>query len=145
MSNSVSCEAKSVVRRNAEEVQSKGNFDLFQELFGEDFIDHTPQPNMTSDKPGVRCLYQTLRTGFPDFHAVIHWQTVDGEIVTTFKTYYRTHQGIFLGVAPTGRQIHFEAVDAMRVHEGKITEHWGAANLYSLLQQLGVLPSAERG
>jgi steroid delta-isomerase-like uncharacterized protein len=145
MSNGVSCEAKSVVRRNTEEVQSKGNFDLFQELFGEDFVDHTPQPNMTADKPGVRCLYQTLRRSFPDFHAVIHWQTVEGEIVTTFKTYHGTHQGIFLGVAPTGRKIHFEALDAMRVHEGKITEHWGAANLYSLLQQLGVLPSAERG
>jgi steroid delta-isomerase-like uncharacterized protein len=145
MSNSVSYEAKSVVRRNTEEVQGKGNFDLFQELFAEDFVDHTPQPNMTPDKPGVRCLYQTLRRGFPDFHAAIHWQTVDGEIVTTFKTYHGTHQGIFLGVAPTGRKIHFEALDAMRVHEGKITEHWGAANLYSLLQQLGVLPAAERG
>ena len=47
MSNSVSGEAKAVVRRNTEEVQGKGNFDVFEELFGEDFVDHTPQPNMT--------------------------------------------------------------------------------------------------
>jgi len=65
----------------------------------------------------------------------VHWQTADGEVVTTFKSYHGTHQGTFLGVAPTGRKIHFEAVDAMRVHEGKITEHWGAANLFSLMQQ----------
>jgi hypothetical protein len=103
---------------------------------------HTPQPGMTPDKPGARRLYKALRTAFPDFHAVIHWQTADGEVVTTFKTYHGTHQGTFLGVAPTGRKIHFEAVDAMRVHEGKITEHWGAANLFSLMQQLGALPSA---
>jgi hypothetical protein len=30
------------------------------------------------------------------------------------------------------------------VHEGKIIEHWGVANLYSLMQQLGALPSDAR-
>ena len=28
----------------------------------------------------------------------------------------------------------------MRVRDGKITEHWGVANLFSLMQQLGALP-----
>jgi len=28
----------------------------------------------------------------------------------------------------------------MRVHDGKITEHWGVANLFSLLKQLGAWP-----
>jgi predicted ester cyclase len=45
-------------------------------------------------------------------------------IVTTFKTYHGAHQGTFLGAAPSGREIHFEALDAIRVHNGKITEHW---------------------
>jgi steroid delta-isomerase-like uncharacterized protein len=141
MANRASGEtAKAVVRRNTEEVQGNGNFTAFDELFADDFIDHTPQPNMTPDKPGVRHLYQAIREAFPDFHAVIHWQTADGEIVTTFKTYHGTHRGTFLGVAPTGRKIQFETVDAMRVHNGKITEHWGVANLLSLMQQLGAWP-----
>jgi steroid delta-isomerase-like uncharacterized protein len=135
MNNSASSEAaKAVVRRNTEEVQSKGNFDVFEKLFADDFVDHTPQPNMTPDKSGARGLYRALREAFPDFHAVIHWQTADGEIVTTFKTYHGTHQGSFLGVAPTGKKIHFEALDAMRVKNGKIAEHWSVANLFSLLQ-----------
>ena len=132
MINNASSEAaKAVVRRNTEEVQGKGDFDVFEELFADDFVDHTPQPNMTPDKPGARSLYRALRKAFPDFHAVIHWQTADGEIVTTFKSYHGTHRGTFLGVAPAGRRIHFETVDAMRVHNGKITEHWGVANLFS--------------
>jgi steroid delta-isomerase-like uncharacterized protein len=142
MSNKTSSEsAKAVVRRNTEEVQGKGNFDVFEELFADDFVDHTPQPNMTPDKPGVRGLYETIRQAFPDFHAIIHWQTAEDEIVTSFKTYYGTHEGTFLGVAPTGRKIHFETVDAMRVHEGKITEHWGFANMLFLMQQLGAVPA----
>ena len=132
----ISEQAKAVVRRNTEEVQGKGNFELFDELFADDFLDHTPQPNMVPNKEGVRGLYRGLREAFADFHAVIHWQAVDGDLVTTYKTYHGTHKGVFLGVAPTGKKIQFETVDAMRVKDGKITEHWGVANLYSLIQQL---------
>ncbi len=80
-----------VVRRNTEEVQSRGNFEVFEELFAADFVDHTPQT--------------------------------------------------FWGLAPTGRKVHFETVDVMRVRNGKITDHWGVANLLSLAQQLGFAPA----
>lgn len=133
--------AKAVVRRNTEEVQSRGNFAVFEELFADDFVDHTPQPNMTPNKDGVRDLYHRLRAAFPDFHADIHWQAADGELVTTYKTYHGTHEGMFLGMAPTGRKIQFETVDVMRVRNGKITDHWGVANLFSLMQQLGAFKS----
>jgi steroid delta-isomerase-like uncharacterized protein len=138
--------AKAVVRRNTEEVQSRGNFEVFEELFADHFVDHTTQPNMTPDKGGVRKLYSYMREAFPDFHAVIHWQLADGDRVTTYKTYYGTHDGPFLGIAPTHREIHFESVDVMRVQKGKITDHWGVGNLLSLLQQIGAWappPSAE--
>jgi predicted ester cyclase len=82
-----------------------------------------------------------LRTAFPDFRAEIHWQAADGDLVTTYKTYHGTHKGKFFRIAPTGRKIHFETVDAMRVRNGWIVEHWGVANLFSLMQQLGVLPA----
>jgi len=129
--------AKAVVRRNTDEVQGKGWFDVFDELFADDFVDHTPQPGTTPDKAGVRKLYNYLREAFPDFQAEIHWQTADGDRVTTYKTYRGTHDGPLLGIAPTHRKIHFESVDVMRVREGKITDHWGVGNLLSLMQQIG--------
>jgi steroid delta-isomerase-like uncharacterized protein len=128
--------AKAVVRRNTVEVQGGGDWEVFDALFAEDFIDHTPQPGVSADKAGVLTLYKGLRAAFPDFRAEIHWQTVEGDLVTTFKVYYGTHRGRFLGIPPTGREVHFETVDAMRVREGRITDHWGVGNLYSLVQQL---------
>jgi predicted ester cyclase len=132
--------AKKIVRRNTEEVQGGGDFAVFDELFADDFVDHTPQPGTTPDKEGVRLLYTTLREAFPDFRADIGWQTVDDDLVTTYKVYSGTHLGTFLGVAPTGREIHFETVDAMCVRDGKITDHWGVANLLSAMMQLDALP-----
>jgi len=145
LTNITGSEAKTVVRRNTEEVQGKGRFDVFDELFADDFTDHTPQPNTTPDKAGVRKLYTYVRTAFPDFHAEIHWQLADGDRVTTYKTYHGTHEGPFLGVAPTHRKIQFETVDVMRVQNGKITDHWGVGNLLSLMQQIGGwIPPGER-
>ena len=130
---------KSLVRRNTLEVQSGGNFELFDELFADGFLDHTPQPGGTPDKGGARRLYHALREAFPDFHAEIHWQAVDGDIVTTFKTYHGTHAGDFLGVPATGRKVHFDTIDVFRVRDGRLADHWGIADLLGLLIQLGRL------
>jgi predicted ester cyclase len=127
-----------VVRRNTDEVQGKGNWEVFDELFAEDFIDHTPQPGgFKADKGSVKELYTMLRTAFPDFHAKIHFQMVDGDRVTSYKTYYGTHEGPIFGLESTGRKMHFESVDVMRVRNGQITDHWGAGDLLSVVQQLG--------
>ena len=57
-------EAIAVVRRNTEEVQGKGNYEVFEELFAEDFVDHMPQPGgFTAHRDGARNLYKALRTG----------------------------------------------------------------------------------
>jgi SnoaL-like polyketide cyclase len=73
--------AKAVVRRSTEEVQGGGNLEMFDELFADDFLDHTPQPGRTPVKNGARQLYKILRTAFPDFHADIHWRLADGDRV----------------------------------------------------------------
>jgi steroid delta-isomerase-like uncharacterized protein len=139
MVGAVSDAAIDVVRRNTEEVQSKGDFELFENLFDDDFVDHTPQPGTTPDKDGVRVLYHRLREAFPDFHADIQWQSAAGDLVTTYKIYHGTQSGAFLGVAPTGRPVEFETVDVMRVVNGKITEHWGVGNLLKVMTQIGAI------
>lgn len=127
---------KTIVRKNTEEVQGQGNWALFDQLFANDFIDHTPQPGIPATKAGVLTLYQGLRTAFPDLHAKIDWQSAEGDLVTTYKVYHGTHKGTLFGIPATDRVVNFETVDAMRVQGGKITDHWGVANLYSLFQQL---------
>jgi len=138
---SVSDEAKAVVRRNTEEVQGKGRFEVFEQLFADDFVDHTTQPGtgMTPDKAGVRKLYVSIREAFPDFHADMRWQIAADQLVMTYKIYHGTQSGPILGVAPTGRTVAFETVDVMKVVDGKITDHWGVANLLKMMVQLGAV------
>jgi predicted ester cyclase len=50
-----------------------------------------------------------------------------------------THMGLFMGIAPTDRQVAFTGIYIARIANGKIMEHWGEEDSVSLLQQLGVL------
>jgi hypothetical protein len=107
MTDKISEQAKAIVRRNTEAVQGGGDWTLFDTLFADDFFDHSPPPGGTRDKAGVLELYKRLRAAFPDFRAEIHWQQVEGDVVTTFKTYHGTHQGDFLGIPATGKTVSF--------------------------------------
>jgi predicted ester cyclase len=70
------------------------------------------------------CRGSRQRDAFPDFRPEIHSQTVDADIVTTCKTYHGTRLGDFLGIAPNRQGHPIRTVDAMRVRDGKITDHW---------------------
>jgi predicted ester cyclase len=54
-----------------------------------------------------------------------------------------THEGEFLGIPPTGRQVGVQLIDIMRFdHEGLVSEHCGVGDMLTLMQQLGVVPTA---
>ena len=131
---------KRIVRRVAEEIQSDGDWAVFDEIFADDFEDFTPIPGNGNDKAAVLALYQGIRTSFPDLRAEVHWQRAENNVVTTFKTYHGTHDGELMGIPPSGKKVSFNTVDAMRVVDGKINAHWGVADLLGVLQQIGALP-----
>ncbi len=84
----------------------------------------------------ARVIYKTFRAAFPDWRAEVHHQIAEGDLVHTHKTYYGTHLGPFLGIAPTGRVTRFAVMDIMRVRNGQITDHWTVADGAGLLAQL---------
>jgi predicted ester cyclase len=51
-----------------------------------------------------------------------------------------THQGEFMGVPPTGREVEMTGIVPERVGGGKVTESWVDRDSPGLMQQLGVLP-----
>ena len=54
-----------------------------------------------------------------------------------------THRGEFMGVPPTGSRVEMQLIDIMRFDDaGLVCEHWGVADMLSLMQQLGAVPTA---
>jgi steroid delta-isomerase-like uncharacterized protein len=134
---------REIVRNFIEEFQGRRNLDAIEEYLHPDFINHTAPPGTSQARDGVRWFFNAFYTAFPDFHAVIHDQIVDGEKVVTRKTFHGTHRGEFFGTPPTGREMNVQVIDILQVADGKIIGHWGEFDQLGLMQQLGVIPAPE--
>jgi predicted ester cyclase len=81
--------------------------ELIDELFSPDFLDR--DPNDTSqgrhDPDGVKPVVEAFRNAFPDPEGTLEDQTAEDDKVVNRYTWRGTHQGEFLGVAPTGRRV----------------------------------------
>jgi steroid delta-isomerase-like uncharacterized protein len=134
-------DGKQVIRRFIEEYQSKGDVSVAEELLAADFVDRTPFGPFSADRDGVLGLFAMLRRAFPDLHAVIQDQAVEGDKVWTRKTFRATHLGEFMGMPATRQPVEFDVIDIVRVRDGKMVEHWNVVDAMGLMQQLGAVPA----
>jgi predicted ester cyclase len=50
-----------------------------------------------------------------------------------------THEGLWMGIKPTGKRIQVTGVNIDRLIGGKLVEHSGAANLFDGLLDIGAI------
>jgi predicted ester cyclase len=131
--------SRDLVNRMIEEIQNNKRIELCDELFAENFINHTPSPNIANDRSGMRRLFSLVHTAFPDGRIAISDQISDGSKVWTRKTFSGTHTGAFGNVPPTGKLVTYEVIDILAVEDGKMIGHWSVVDRLNLFQQLGVI------
>jgi predicted ester cyclase len=61
--------------------------------------------------------------------------------VSTWVSYQGTHHGEFAGVGGTGRPVKFAAWDLIRVEDGRIVEITQYCDVFTLMNQIGALPT----
>ena len=128
---------KSIVRRVNKEFIEGGNMNTFNEIFAEDFINHTAPEGAPKNRDGVIYFFNhLLKPAFPDLTVDIHDMIAEGNRVTTRKSFYATHQGEFFGVKPTKKNVIMEVIDIIELRDGKYIGHWGILDLHGLLAQL---------
>jgi predicted ester cyclase len=93
--------------------------------------------------PGGREAFKAMvlafRSAFPDLAMEVHDMFGAQDKVVTRWTMRGTHQGEFLGLAPTGRRAEFDgiAIDVMR--NGQRVGGWAQFDRLGLLVQLGAV------
>jgi steroid delta-isomerase-like uncharacterized protein len=106
-------------------VFNKGGDVSFEKYFSADFIDHNGYPEQTRGPAGVRAGYRVWSKAFPDCHAELADIIAEDDKVVVRTIAKGTHQGEFMGVGPTGKQIRIEGISIFRLSESKIQERWG--------------------
>jgi predicted ester cyclase len=94
-------ENRALVRRYVEEVVNRRNLDLLDGIFAPDFLEYGADTEQVSGVEDSKQFFDMLRSGFPDFQGTIEDLFAEGDKVVLRFTFRGTHQGEFMGIAPT--------------------------------------------
>jgi len=133
------------VFRSHQEAMIKGDMAVIDELYGEDFVNHSPGlPDDMRNGPGaIKGSYGFLRSAFSDMVIEHHDVIVDGDLVGLRWTWHATHVGPFLGIPPTGARVSIEGYDLILVSDGKIRGAWVYQDNLDLMAQLGAASASQ--
>jgi steroid delta-isomerase-like uncharacterized protein len=128
--------------RGAYERISAGDLSGFGDFVADDFVEHEEIPGLAATKEGALEYFELLLAAFPDLRMDVEDLLVDGDKAVARVRITATHAGEFMGVPPTGKHVEIQLIDIMRFDgDGRACEHWGVADMLSLMQQLGAVPA----
>lgn len=122
------------------EAINTGNLEVFHEVVTPDCVAHDPAPGQGQGPEGFIQFFTAVRSAFPDLSVHVEHMVADEDNVALAYTMTGTHQGDFLGVAPTEAKISARGVQIGRFENGLLAERWGSSDQLGILQQLGTAP-----
>ena len=137
---------KALVRREFEEMFIEGgNLEAAVEIYSPDYVGHEPVFGDSHGVEGAREFAATYRDAFPDLEVTIEDQIAEGDkVVSRFRS-RGTHDGDTEDLGPaTGNRVEVTGVTIERLAGGKVVEDWTNFDALGLMQQIGLIPEAER-
>src|SRR5215472_6561519 len=132
-------ENKAIARRWSEDLWSKGELAVADEIVAPTYVRHDPgDPFAVEGSEGVKRLVGGARALMPDLHITIEDVIAERDQVVSRYTVTGTVTGEFMGRAFTGKQTRVSAIQIFCVVDGKIVESWANRDDLGIMQQLGL-------
>jgi len=125
-----------IVRRLYDQLFSKWNFAVVDEVFAHDFVGHEMPPGMPRGPEGIRQFYGVIRSGLPDVRLAVQDLIAAGDKVVVRWRATATHTGTFQGLPPTGTQVSFEGIAIYRLASAKVVERWVQVDMLGVMERL---------
>jgi ketosteroid isomerase-like protein len=116
-------ENKALVRRFFE-ARVKTDLDALDKMLAPNFVSHTRVlPGHKPDREGYKRTIAEYAATFSKRRFIVEEQIAQAEkVVTRFSVHVTHDRGVFLGVAPTGRETTYKTIFIHRIEGGKIAE-----------------------
>ena len=130
---------KAIARRAFEEILSHGRFELAEELYAKDFVNHGlhRDASLAEDQAALKGWHHA----FSDIAIVPEKLIAEDDLVTVYWIARGTNTGTGNGLPATGKKAELAGITIWRIVDGKIKEEWSAFDQLSMMQQLGLLPA----
>lgn len=140
MATTTPTENEELTDRIIEESINRGELDVIDELVGSNYVLRDPGfPETVRGPEGFKQQIQMEREAFPDLTVRVDDRVAEGDKVVTRFTIRGTHEGEFLGIAPTGNNIEVNGFVIDRFASGKLVESDHLLNSLGIMHQLGVI------
>lgn len=130
---------KELARHFLDEAWGKGNAEIIDEVLSAEFILHASNVGVEPNRAGYKQWVSNTSATFSNIETTVEDMIVEKDKVVTRWTWVGTHEGEFMGIAPTDKQITVTGISIDLIKEGKIVEEWIEMDQLSMMQQLGVV------
>lgn len=127
---------KSIIAEFDKTVIEQYNPTALEALVSNHVINHAAQPGAPNGKDSFHHFLTALHTGLSDIKVTILRQIAENDLVVTHKSISGTHTGHLFGIPPTNKPLSFEAIEIIRLENGKYAEHWVQSNMATTLGSL---------
>ena len=143
LASSLQDQNKTLAKRAFEELLSKGRFELAEQLYAKDFVNHGIHHDITlaEDQAALKGWHQA----FSDLSIVPEKLIAEGDLVAVYWIARGTNTGAGNGLPATGKKVEQSGITIWRIVNGKIKEEWSAFDQLSMMKQLGLLDQKETG
>ena len=136
---------KAVFRRFRDAFANGGDAEFISKMIDEivdpDVKNHTPAE--ATGAQVLKELFAGLHRVYPDLHVTVEDMIEEDGKVAGRNTLTGTHQGEYMGLAPTGQSVTYDEIIIFRFVNGRIAETWGVVDIFSQMKQLGLIPSTK--
>lgn len=128
-----------VVRRCFEEIISRGDVDVADEILAPDVLFTTVNGEVLRGRRAFQNFAMQLRGAFPDIKFELQELFTDGERVCVRFVMRGTFLSTLMGLLPTGAEFSVTGIDTFRVADGKVVEIHASYDTLGQMQQLGIV------
>lgn len=129
-------EIKSIVRREIDEIWNKGDLTAANEIVARNYILHEAAKDIEGLE-AFKLFCAGFQAAFPNAHFATDDIIIEGDKVVVRYTFTGKHDGDYLGIAATGKEVTATGIRFSRVAGGKLQETWDYVDKLSILVQLG--------
>jgi steroid delta-isomerase-like uncharacterized protein len=125
---------KAVAARVFDEIFNQGKFQVADEIYASDFVNHGLHRNF--DLQADQAAVHAEKKGFPDLKITVDLMVAEGDLVTVVWTFRGTNTAAGYGLPPTGARIELRGITVWRIVDGKIREEWTSFDELQAARQL---------
>jgi predicted ester cyclase len=124
---------KAIARRVFEEIFNQGKFQVADEIYAKDFVNHGLHRNYDLQEDQAAARWE--KELFPKLIMTVDLMVAEGDLVTVVWTIRGTNTGRAGALPATGVKIEERGITVWRIVDGKIREEWTSFDQLRIVRQ----------